>query len=115
VTEPLRDGVDAEWRNRMLSFVEGGSVDEATDALLSLTNHDPDREWVEKLLIRHLDAGYDHQIRRIAVVCIGHLARILTAINEETVALLRQLTNDSLLGGSAEDALDDIQTYVRPV
>lgn len=101
----------AEWRADMLSDLAGEEIYRATRALLSLTYNDPDRVWVERLLIGCLDQDCDPQIRALAVTCMGHVGRIHSSIGHEVVAKLRELLEDSALGGIAEDALSDIRSF----
>lgn len=113
MTDSERNHADLQWRGEMLYYIDHGSLEEATDALLSLTHNDGDREWVENVLVHRIDEKYDLQIRELAVVCIGHLARLHHVISDETAALLVKLTRDPALRGFAEDALDDVNIYVR--
>jgi hypothetical protein len=100
------------WRAQMLADLNSGNTEKATDALLSLTLNDPDRVWVERLLLQQLDPGRDVQIRSLALTCLGHLARIHGTISKELVVpRLDELARDPLLGGIAEDALADIRRF----
>ncbi|MGC4811181.1 hypothetical protein ACLQ29_11700 [Micromonospora sp. DT228] len=83
----------------------------ALDALLALAYYDPDRSWVEALLRAAIEPGNEWQIRRLAVTCLGHVARIHGAIDIKSVAVLEQLLTDLRLSGTAEDALGDIESF----
>ena len=103
---------DPSWRAQMLTDLESGSIARMTDALLALTLNDPDGPWVEKLLLKCLDGSPEIQMRSLAITCLGHVARIHgTITNPEVVPKLKMLSADQLLGGFAEDALDDIKTF----
>lgn len=104
----------ADRRAALLSDLHGPDIGKATQALLNLTYDDPDREWVEALLLECLGSSVNPQIRALAVTCMGHVGRIHRAIGDESVSVLRALLSDSELGGRAEDALDDIASFVRP-
>ncbi|MGW2819695.1 hypothetical protein ACWC24_01615 [Streptomyces sp. NPDC001443] len=82
--------------------------------MLALTYDDPDREAVEALLLECLDpAGLavDPQVTALAVTCAGHIARLHGVIGPRLVARIRELLQDSVLGGRAEDAMDDIGAF----
>jgi hypothetical protein len=97
----------------MIAAIDGASVEDATDALLSITYHDSDWKWVEGILVAHLDERSHTQIRSLAITCLGHLARIHRTIDSEIVVpRLRGLVHDRELGGVAEDALSDIRRFV---
>ena len=52
-------------------------------------------------------------VRGAAATCLGHLARLHRTIDTPTVVpALRRLLADPLVGGRAQDALDDIDVYV---
>ncbi|MGQ5262878.1 hypothetical protein ACTWLT_19275 [Micromonospora sp. ZYX-F-536] len=104
---------DPAWRAAMLAAVHGSGLAEATDALLSLTYHDPDRAWVESILLGVIaDDGIEMQVRSLAITCLGHLARIHREVSRQTVLpVLHDLMQSSAFGGIARDALDDIETY----
>lgn len=99
----------------MLDAVRGRDIANATDALLALTYNDPDRVWVERLLLDLLaDESAEVQLRSLAVTCLGHLARIHRAVSRHSVVpVLRDLTKSPVFGGLAVDAMDDIETFTR--
>ncbi|WP_328481893.1 hypothetical protein OHS71_26830 [Streptomyces sp. NBC_00377] len=47
----------------------------------------------------------------LAVTCAGHVARLHGAIDVRLVARVRDLLQDPVLGGRAEDAVDDIASF----
>lgn len=105
---------DRAWRADMLARIANGDQGEAADALLSLVNYDPERVWLEEILVgivKDPDAG---PLRSLAVTCLGHVARLHRAIDQQNVVpLLEQLTADPVLGGVAQEALDDVDVFVR--
>ncbi|GAA2816319.1 hypothetical protein [Crossiella cryophila] len=104
----------ARWRADRLAELNGPEEWPALDALLSLTYYEPDRVWLERLLVERLDPGYG-QVRMLAVTCLGHVGRLHREISPEVVEVLRGLLGDPELGGVAEDALGDIEMFVgRP-
>ncbi|WP_327234755.1 hypothetical protein OG349_12995 [Streptomyces sp. NBC_01317] len=104
---------DREWRAEMLAVIANGSVDQATEALLSLTFNDPDGAWVESVLLDCLDGDFDDQVKLLAVTCFGHLARIHGEIcNPRTVMQVKRMTEVPGFEGRAQDALDDFETFL---
>jgi hypothetical protein len=81
------------------------------DALIRLTYHDSDWQWVQDQclqLIHHSDPA----VRGLAVSCLGHLARIHKTIDTAKVLpVLNSLLDNPELGGRAEDAIDDIEMF----
>ncbi|MFM9447061.1 hypothetical protein [Streptomyces acidiscabies] len=82
----------------------------ATRALLYLTYEDPDRRWLEGLLLEQV-RGSDAQLRALAVICMGHVGRMRGVVGGGVVDCLEGLLGDPVLGGIAEDALRDIRAF----
>jgi hypothetical protein len=108
VTQP-----DPAWRAEMMAEVASGDVARATDALLSLTNHEADRSWIESVLLRIIDGNYDLQVRQLAVICLGHVARIHRDISESAVSKLKSLVRDPDFSSRSANALEDIEIFVK--
>lgn len=103
---------DPGWRTNLLAIVKGEDTSEATGALLALTFDEPDRIWMEELLLDLVDNAPDAQLRALAVICLGHLARIHGDITAETVvARLQALRTDESLRSRAVNALEDIEDF----
>lgn len=86
---------------------------EICGALVSATFSDPDWRWVEWKCLefcRHANP----EIRGLAATCLGHLARIHGQLSLDKVKpCLQDLRSDPEVAGRAEDALDDIEMYLR--
>ena len=84
-----------------------------SEALVSITFHDPDWRWVQAHCLhfaRHPSAA----IRAVAATCLGHLARIHGLLDRDSVLpVLSQLAGDRETQGRAEDALEDIRRFLR--
>jgi hypothetical protein len=105
---------DLAWRAEMMAEVQSGDVVRATDALLSLTNGEVDRSWIEDTLLGVIDGHDDLQVRQLAVICLGHLARIHGNISDDTVvAKLKSLQRDPEFASRATNALEDVETFVK--
>jgi hypothetical protein len=80
-------------------------------ALLSLAYHDPDWRWVQSFCVKYA-RHEDLWVRRTAVTCLGHLARIHGEVDEDIILpLLEDLSSQSELSGWVNDALDDIRMF----
>jgi hypothetical protein len=99
------------WRAKKVEEFAKGNLSAAADAMLALTYYDHDRLWVESFLVAAVDSDADIQIRRLAVTCLGHVARIHGAIGADAVAAVRQALQDPELSGIAEDAMGDIESF----
>lgn len=102
----------ADWRAVMMSDLESSDIGLSSRALLALTYDDPDRERVEAVLLDCLAPEVDPQIRALAVTCMGHTARIHQAVGVDVIRRLEGLLDDPVLSGRAEDALDDVTSFV---
>lgn len=89
----------------------GGIV--ASQAMLGLVHHEPDRVRLQRLLLDHTRPG--HELRQLAVTCLGHVGRLDGAVLPEVVPRLRELLDDPQIGGTAEDALGDIDSFAGRV
>ncbi|BCJ52198.1 hypothetical protein Asp14428_36730 [Actinoplanes sp. NBRC 14428] len=106
--DPPLDQRRAEWAEDLTN----SDVAVSTRALLALTYEDPDRRRVEQILLDCLRPAVDPQLRALAVTCMGHVGRLHGAVSPDIVTRLRGLLSDPALGGRAEDALDDIASFV---
>jgi hypothetical protein len=100
-------------REEKLVDLASGDLTRSTRALLYLTYEDPDRHWLERLLLDQLGTDKDPQLRSLAVTCMGHVGRMHGVVGEKVVDRLRQLLSDEALAGFAENALDDIESLAR--
>jgi len=93
-------------------FLQSGNEKAIIDALLSSAYYDTDWRWVQSNCLRLLDDS-PLEIRRIAVTCLGHLARVHRTLDADKVLQkLTALKADPSISGWVEDALDDIRTFV---
>ncbi len=100
-------------RNEALAALSSGKPDTICDALLRLSYHDPEWRWVEDECVR-LAQHWDANVRRMAATCLGHLVRIYGTLDVERVTkVLIELRRDAAVAGQAQDALDDIDVYIK--
>ncbi|MEW2427783.1 hypothetical protein AB0877_07210 [Micromonospora sp. NPDC047644] len=107
------DDPDVVWRAKMIADVESGVVARATEALLSLTNHESDRAWIEGVLLEVVNGPFDLQVRQLAVICLGHVARIHRATSEAVIRELKVLEEIPEFRSRAKNALEDIEVFVK--
>lgn len=71
-------------------------------------------KWVVEKLI-DLTTHSDEDVRGLAVTSFGHVARLYHTLGHynRVTNLLEQIKNDPLIGGRAQDALEDIEIYLR--
>ena len=98
-------------RSILLGQLEGSDTGSATNALLSLTYGENDIDWIQDIILGCISDSMDRQVRELAVICLGHVARLYGSIRRDAVTRLNDLMEDSELGGFAEDALDDIASF----
>src|SRR4051812_11684801 len=100
-------------RSEAVAALASSKSQVVTDALIRLALHDADWPWVQARCLEALD-NPEVAVRRTAATCLGHLARIHRQLDLIVVLpALRRLQGDPDAAGTAEDALDDILTFVR--
>lgn len=97
----------ARWHSQL----SAGGFD-AARALLALVHHDEEREQLQRLLLDLTRLG--HELRQLAVTCLGHVGRLDGAVLPEVVPRLKELLADPEVGGTAEDALWDVEVHIHP-
>ena len=89
-----------------------GNPKKICDALISVAFYDADWQWVQDRCLSYLE-DENSQIRSIAAISLGHVARIHGNLElDKVVPALRSKEQDSEVWGSALDALDDIEMFV---
>lgn len=98
-----------------LAAFASGERAKISDSLVSIALHEPDWQWVQESCLRFLlDESQHTDIRGLAATCLGHVARIHRALDRDrVVATLRGLLQNPVLNGRAQDALDDIEIFMR--
>lgn len=88
-------------------------VADTVRALLSVTHHESDRQWVEDRCFHFLDSPIP-EVRKTAILCIGYLARIHGQVDRARVLpALNKLRADPEYAGVVEDAVDDIEMFTQ--
>lgn len=84
------------------------------DALMYLCFNINDPDWVQDKCIDAIENGMNEDIRGLGITCIGHVARMYAKVDKEKVIpVLESKLKDGSLSGRAQDALDDIDTFVK--
>lgn len=91
--------------------LSSGDVATIATALTSAALHDPDRAYVESLIVKFIRHD-DPWVRGVSALAAGHLARVHRQLSAEIVPLIEALLADERTCGKARDALDDIGTFI---
>ncbi|MCC4607776.1 hypothetical protein LL967_07815 [Xanthomonas campestris pv. zinniae] len=87
--------------------------DVVATTMLYISHNISENPWTQEKLISLL-GNRDADIRGLALTCLGHVARISGKINSDLVfPVLKKMLLDESLGGRAQDALDDIEMFVK--
>jgi hypothetical protein len=89
-----------------------GSSDETAHAIISAAFYEPDWRWVQDWCLRFTEHT-DSNVRLVAVVALGHLARIHRTLDlERVLPVLARKADDVELAGTVENTLDDIRQFI---
>lgn len=90
------------------------SDSEKADILLSALSAIDDIDWLESFYIQYAQSD-NKNIAQLALICIGHLARIHQYINQQKVLpFLNNIKNDNhQFVGIIDDMLDDIEIFTK--
>lgn len=101
-------------RAELERLLESGNEAAIVDALLSAASYDSNWRWAQNMCLRFLDHA-SRDVRWNAVTGLGHVARIRRKLDREIVVpRLQALRSDRDIRANVEDALDDINIFVRP-
>src|SRR5688500_8257530 len=105
------EDLNAINREDALRELDSGDPERMCRALVRVALHEPERAWVEPLILRFMN-DRDSCVRGLAATCAGHLARIHGRIeNPDIVTSLHRLLCDPTTCGRANDAIEDIEIY----
>ena len=100
-------------RAELERLLESGNEAAIIDALLSAASYDADWRWAQNICLDFLDHPAIN-VRWNAATGLGYIARIHGRLEKETVVpRLQALTTDCDIGSNVQDALDDINLYLR--
>jgi hypothetical protein len=112
----LYQSVQPISRSEAERIFAGNDEHEICNALVGVAFYDSDWKWVQDQCLRFLDTpDIAIGIRSLAATCLGHLARIHKTIDlNKVIPVLESLLNEPNMG-TAGDALDDIEMFVKKV
>jgi hypothetical protein len=100
-----------ESMEQTLREVGSGDSHRVVRAVLGAALESPDREWVEACAVALTNAT-DTEVRRAALLAIGHLARRFRHASPAAVAaVIERIGRDEALGGAIDDLRDDLETF----
>jgi hypothetical protein len=71
-------------------------------------------DWIQDRCVEAIEHGENDDIKGLGITCIGHVARMYGKVDKtKVIPLLERKLQDGSLGGRAQDALDDIDTFVK--
>ena len=103
-------------RATALQEIDSCVTTRVVDALLALAFYEPDWRWVQGLCVEHSRSANEN-VRGVAILCFGHLARIHRMLDTEMVVpvIINAMADPSnFVRGHSEDALDDILMFCIP-
>ncbi|MDK8182029.1 CPCC family cysteine-rich protein [Paenibacillus sp. UMB4589-SE434] len=104
-----------EKNQEIINLINSDNPDTIVRGFLSLALNADDGEFVQELMVRYTQHNNEN-IRGIAILCFGHIARIHGAVNKELIIpLINDALNDesSFVRGHANSDLDDINMFCR--
>jgi len=104
-----------EKNQEIINRINSENPDTIVNGLLSLALNADDGEFVQELMVPYT-RHKNENIRGIAILCFGHIARIHGAVNKQLILpLIHDALEDesSLVRGHADSALDDINMFCR--
>lgn len=100
-------------RSEAMAALSSRDLNQVRETLVRIAFHDLDFEWTQTQCLEFCTHP-DPEVRGVAVICLGHIARIHKRIDMEKVGpALEQVASDSHLAGIMQDALDDIQKFAK--
>ena len=99
-------------RDKAEEIFDLGNEAAIVEALLSLAYYEPNGRWVQEKCLAFAQRGQG-DVRRIAIVCLGHLARVHRKLDLDRVAkVFNELRDDTSVLGEIENAVGDIRVFV---
>lgn len=96
-----------------IQWVHNDDPDSIVEQLLALALYADDPEFIQNTMIQY-SQHTDNNVKGIAILCFGHLARRFGTIDKEVVLpiVYAGLQDESaIVKGHAGSALDDIQMF----
>ncbi|NIF17191.1 hypothetical protein [Pantoea sp. Cy-639] len=99
---------------RLERELKSKSKDVRIDAIMYACFNLDDADWVLDKCKELIDNDVEVDVRNLAVICIGHTARLHGEINVAKVKpILTMVSKDPELAGNVQDAIDDIEIFTK--
>lgn len=90
-----------------------GNVDKICHAMVSIAFYEEDWQWAQEKCL-YFFMSDNNQLSSLAAICLGHIARVHGKIDKDKVIrILKTRLNEVELAGFIEDALGDIDMFVK--
>ena len=100
-----------ESRQATLAAVASGEPEIVTRAVLACSLESEDPAFIETLAVA-LSLSSDSDVRRSAVLALGHLARRFGRVNRPAVdSIMARIDGDAMLMGALHDLRDDLAVF----
>lgn len=86
------------------------SYQKAAEALIRVGLFETDWSWAESFCLCGL-RDERSEVQRAAATALGHLARRHKSLGDGAFQLLIDLKDDPVIGGTVEDALEDVRLF----
>jgi hypothetical protein len=94
-------------------FFASNEIEKIATTLVSISFYEKDWKWVQDKCLEYLFHP-DDVISGLAATCLGHVARVNRKLEKKKVIILLRSRLDNLqIAGRIEDAIDDINTYIK--
>ncbi|MDN7908561.1 hypothetical protein QZM18_31220 [Burkholderia diffusa] len=101
-------------RKKLEELLQSSDIAAATETLMYICFNIDDADWVQDKCVEIIERRGDLNLIKLAITCIGHVARIHSFINKAKVMpVLERCLKDPALSGRAEDALQDIEIFIK--
>ena len=101
-------------RTEAARLLQSPIPEEVCKALLAVALHEKDWRWAQERCFeatRHASL----EVRALSATCFGHLARVHGNLElDRVIPALRALQKEPELAGRVEDAIDDINMFMKP-
>ena len=99
-------------KDEFSQIIASGTTESKCDAIVRAVHSISDYDWLISEFSKLLNDP-DHQIRGVTVTCVGHMARLHEySDKQQLLHIVKPLLSDSKISGRAEDAVDDINTFL---
>ncbi|QQS08216.1 MAG: hypothetical protein IPK69_09440 [Phycisphaerales bacterium] len=112
MTEQLKY-IEPEWASRQQALSNILHRVHFEENIVSLALNDQDAAFLEAFMLGFLVTTDNQQHKKLALVTLGHIARLHRRISyEETRRAVEATREDPYCKGTAEDTLDDFEIFV---